>query len=369
VPRRRRTRAAVAATILAVAIAIIAAVLLSRPPGPPPRLLVGLDDDSAKWTSSPDGLLAHYRRLGVRAIRLWIPWHGEARPQGTTTVYLDRAEGLAVRGQRVVLAIFGFARDAPLSSSEQRRYCVFARRALARVPHARDVVIWNEANGPTYWPAAAGADAYARLLGRCWDELHAHRPDVNVIDSTASAHSPAAFLRSLGIAYRLSGRTRPLVDTFGHNPYPHGSREHPTARHFDGRIAMGDYPLLRAALRAAFAGTEQPLPGQGATTVWYLEDGYQSSVPRSRLHRYYGRESAADLASPTVQAVRVAAALRLAACQPGVGAFFNFELRDEDRLTGWQSGLLWRDGARKPAYDAYRLAAHAASGGDGCDRP
>jgi hypothetical protein len=366
---RAGKRATVVVMAAAVAVAIVTVVVLVRQPASPSRLLVGLDDDSAKWVASPDRLLAHYRRLGVRAVRLWIPWHGEAHPRGTTTVYLDRAERLAARGQRVVLAIFGFARDAPVTAPEVRRYCAFARNVLGHVHRARDVVIWNEANAPTYWPPASGAAGYERLLARCWDVLHAQRRDVNVIDSTASAHAPAAFVLRLGAVYRLSGRTRPLVDTFGHNPYPHGSREPPTARHGTGRIAIGDYALLRAALQTAFSGTGQPLPGQGETTVWYLEDGYQSSVPHPRRPPYYGRETAADLASPELQAARVAGALLLAACQPGVGAFFNFELRDEDRLAGWQSGLLWRDGTSKPAYDAYRTAALAARGGGDCAGP
>ncbi len=34
----------------------------------------------------------------------------------------------------------------------------------------------------------------------------------------------------------------------------------------------------------------------------------------------------------------------------------NFGLLDEDRLGGWQAGLLWRDGTRKPSYDTFKAA-------------
>jgi hypothetical protein len=342
------------AALVVAAIAAIVAVLLVTRPAPAPRLLVGIDDDSVKWVDRPDGPLADYRRLGVRAVRLWIPWHGEARPRGVTTVYLDRAEALARRGVRVVLAVFGFAQDAPTTPETQRRYCAFARRALARVPSARDVVVWNEANSPAYWPSDAGPAAYAALLGRCWDALHAERGDVNVLDSTASAHDPASFLRGLGAAYRASGRTRPLVDTFGHNPYPLGTRK---------GIGLHDYRELLAMLRLAFADTGQPLPGEDGTTVWYLEHGVQTTVPEAKRGFYYGRESVDTLAADE-QAREVADALLVAACQPDVGAFFNFELVDEDRLRGWQSGLLWRDGTRKPAYAAFRRAAETVADGD-----
>lgn len=355
--RRRFGNPSIRWTALALAVVAIAAavtVVLVTRPAPAPRLLVGIDDDSVKWLDRPDGPLAHYRRLGVEAVRLWIPWHGEARPRGVTTVYLDRAEALAQRGQRVVLAVFGFARDAPTTTPAQGRYCAFVRRALARVPSVRDVVVWNEANSPTYWPESAGPAVYASLLGRCWDVLHAERSDVNVLDSTASAHDPAGFLRGLGAAYRASARARPLVDTFGHNPYPLGEQ---------GGIGLHDYPDLLATLRLAFEGTPQPLPGDGGTTVWYLEHGFQTAIPRAKRGFYHGRENVETLAADT-QARRVADALLLAACQRGVGAFFNFELVDEDRLRGWQSGLLWRDGTRKPAYAAFRRAAEAVADGD-----
>ena len=54
------------------------------------------------------------------------------------------------------------------------------------------------------------------------------------------------------------------------------------------------------------------------------------------------------------QASQIRDALLLARCQPHVGAFFNFELLDEDRLAGWQSGVLWRDGTHKDSYDTFR---------------
>ena len=331
---------------MAAAAAVAAVVLLLHRPTVPPRLLVGLDDDSAKWIARPDGPLADYHALGAVAVRLWIPWRGEARPQGVTAVYLRRAERLARRRVRVVLAVFGFAHEAPVAPRAQARFCGFARAALARVADARDVVVWNEANNPTYWPRQAGAAAYERLLARCYDTLHAARNDVNVLDSTSSSHEPGDFIRALGAVYRASGRERPLVDSFGHNPYP--------VRH---GIAQDGYPRLRAALRDAFRRTPQPL-----APVWYLEDGFQSTVPPSKRRFYRGRENVETIAA-SVQAEEVRDAILRASCQRGVGAIFNFERVDEVRLAGWQSGLRWHDGTRKPSYDAFRTAAAAVRAG------
>lgn len=335
-------------------LAVAAVVLVVRRP-PPQHLLVGVDDDTAKWTARPDAVLRLDRELGVEAVRLWIPWHGAAAPRGRTTTYLRRAEGLAHGGQRIVLAVFGFRADAPVTKPERDRYCAFVGRALSLAPSVRDVVVWNEANARMYWPPSAGAPAYEALLAHCWDVVHALDRPVKVIDSTASRHSPEAFLRALGHAYRASGRTHPLVDVFGHNPYPNGSSEPPATTHSVGMLGEGDYDRLVSVLRAAFRGTAQPAPGDdGGAPIWYLEDGFQTAVPRLRLARYDGRETARSLLSPAGQAQRLRAALLLAACQPAVGAFFNFELTDEDRLAGWQSGLLWRGGQRKPAFEAFR---------------
>jgi hypothetical protein len=56
------------------------------------------------------------------------------------------------------------------------------------------------------------------------------------------------------------------------------------------------------------------------------------------------------------QATQLRDAILLAYCQPAVSGFLNFGLLDEDRLGGWQAGLLWRDGSRKPSYDAFKSA-------------
>jgi len=279
------------------------------------------------------------RALGADAVRIWAPWHGETAPTGARLVELTRAED-AARYTTVVLAVFGFARETPRTPNEQARFCSYARRALAIVHDARAVVVWNEANAPTFWNGTPGD--YESLLARCYDVLH--RRGVTVLDSTASGHAPEAFLRTVAAAYRASGRTRPLVDAFGHNPYPQTPTESPSAQHRVGFVGEGDYTRLRQALRAF-----------GTPDVWYLEDGYQSSVPHPLRSHYDGSENVTTLA-PAAQARLLRSAIALAACQPHVRAFFNFELVDEPRLGGWQSGLLWRGVHRKPAAAAFAAA-------------
>jgi hypothetical protein len=89
-------------------------------------------------------------------------------------------------------------------------------------------------------------------------------------------------------------------------------------------------------------------------------------IPRGKRRYYHGEETDRYVLQPVApadaepwvrdQASQIRDALLLARCQPHVGAFFNFELLDEDRLSGWQSGVLWRDGTHKASYDSFRAA-------------
>jgi hypothetical protein len=341
---------------------------------PSTPFVIGVDDDHSKWLARPDGLVAKYRDLGLEAVRLTIPWRrGQSRPTHVR-VYLHRAAALMQRGQRVVISVFGRPSEAPLDASSRTQYCNFLHYVLVRIPF-RDVAIWNEVNSPQFWPRSGGAPAYEELLAACWRRLHGLRRDVNLISTTAAHYDPAGFVRALGEAYRARGRTQPILDTFGHNPYPDNAAEPPWVQHDDPRtVGQGDLGRLLDAIEAAFSGTAQPLPGEGRTTVWYLETGFQTSIPKSKRRFYRGEETdpyvlppvAPEGSEPWVrdQAAQLRDALLFARCQPEVGAFFNFELLDEDRLAGWQSGVLWRDGTEKASYAAFKAAVQLVRSGD-----
>lgn len=356
-------------------LAIAAAAAAGSEPGEHPSdFVIGVDDDHSKWLSRPDGLVAKYRDLGFEAVRITIPWRrGQSRPTNVR-IYLHRAAMMIQRGQRVIISVFGKPSEAPLDATGRRQYCDFLHYVLLRIPF-RDVVIWNEANSPQFWPASAGAPAYEALLAACWRRLQSLPREINVISTTAAHYDPAGFVRALGDAYRERGRRHPILDTFGHNPYPNNASEPPWVRHDDARtIGQGDLDRLLRAIEDGFGETAQPLPGEGRTTVWYVETGFQTIVPREKRRFYRGEETdrfvvpplASEGAEPWVrdQAGQLRDALLLARCQPAVGAFFNFELLDEDRLAGWQSGLLWRDGTHKPSYDSFKAAVQLVRSGE-----
>jgi len=108
---------------------------------------------------------------------------------------------------------------------------------------------------------------------------------------------------------------------------------------------------LVSALKKAF-GTVAP--------IWYLEDGFQTT---GGAPLYAGPETEKHPVSEQEQAAQLTAAVTLAYCQPGVTGFFNFELRDDASLDGWQSGLLRPDWSAKPAFVAYVQAIAAAKDG------
>jgi hypothetical protein len=340
------------------------------------KLIVGVTDDTAKWMSRQEGIVGVHRDLRLMAVRVTLPWKPEQiHPTRLQQIYLHRIARMLQLNERIVLAVYKRARFAPTTPRLRRQYCSFLRGVVRRLPLIHDVEVWNEANSPTYWPQNDGAAKYAALLARCYDVLHRRSPATNVVSSTASRHDPAGFIFDLGNAYRMRGRARPLFDTFGHNPYPVNSAEPPWTRHpASDAIGEGDYETLMNVLQTAFEGTNQPLPGSGRVTIWYVEDGFQT-LPQPDKRRFYrGKENdrhAIPAFTPEVdgvdavdQASQLRDAIQLAYCQPAVSGFLNFGLLDEDRLGGWQSGLLWQDGTRKPSYDAFKAAIAEARRGD-----
>ncbi len=392
---------------VSVAVAALAVCLIATPSGrAQPGMLVGVSDDFFKI----EGALgtSYAGDLGLGAVRVTLHWPGGATALAAEDAAdLDRA---VATGRRVVVSVYGDWQDAPQDASERDAYCSYVRDVLVREPQIRDVVIWNEPNLSIFWrsqfdPAGKPASpaAYEALLARCWDVLHAARPDVNVIapalcpwgsDSPDGpltvSNSPVVFIRELGAAYRASGRTQPIFDTVGHHIYGESPGERPWRTHpYSRRIAEGDLTKLVTGLQDAFAGTAQPVPGRpaGARTadVWYMEAGYETLPDAGKAYLYTGRETSNALpallgdtpwtelppaasAAPD-QATQLRDAVRLAYCQPSVGAFFNFLLRDQDDLGFWQSGVLWADRTPKGSYGAFRdVIREVAAGTVDCSK-
>ena len=316
-----------------------------------PHLLVGVDDDTLKWTREPArASSAGSSRSARRPCALWVPWHGEARPTGRGSTSSRARRQAAQRDTRRARRLRLRARHADDTAGAAHASARTRARALALVPHASAVVVWNEANSPTYWSGTAAQ--YAVALARCYDVLH--RRGLTVLDSTASAHAPRRFLRD---ARRRVPRER---------------------THAAARRRVRSQPVPATSDRAAERRARAPASSARATTRGSSRSSATAFgrapddlVSRGRLpvdgaappgSHYDGRENVATIA-PALQAQQLGDAIRLAACQPHVRAFFNFELVDETRLAGWQSGLVWRGVHRKPAAAAFAAAARQAAAG------
>jgi hypothetical protein len=381
----------------------------ATPPDGSP-FLVGFADDLPRKAGT--AATAPMLDLGATAVRFTLRRTGdETAISAAAAAELDRAVA-AASGLRVVLTVFGPPDAAPQTAVDRDRFCAYARSALARYPAIRDVIVWNEPNVSAFWRpqfapggASVAPGAYEALLARCWDVLHAFRADVNVLGPATSAagndnpnaasnvsHSPGAFIRGVGSAYRASGRTLPILDTVAHHPYGDTPGERPWRRHIGTKtIALGDWNKLLQSLAAAFDGTAQPLPGQCAggrcVAIWYTEHGFQTLVPPEKAGLYTGAENEAgvlrddaggepdspppaETSTAPDQRTQVLDAVRLAACQPYVGAYLSFLVRDEAILSGWQSAPLWADGSAKGSAPALPSAfAPAARGTAACGAP
>jgi hypothetical protein len=80
--------------------------------------------------------------------------------------------------------------------------------------------------------------------------------------------------------------------------------------------------------------------------IWITEYGYQTN-PTDPIFGVTWSKQAAYL----TQAVAIARR------HPRIDMFLWFLLLDEERLGGWQSGLVAFDGRRKPSFNAFRRAA------------
>jgi hypothetical protein len=369
-------------------VVVLAALVAPWPAGAEPGLLVGAREDGLKWSTGPT--LAVARDLGLRSIGITLTWQRGQLDLSSLDAMLVNQAVVQGAGIRIVVSVFSPYGETPLDERGRDEYCTYVSRLITRYPQINDVVIWNEPNLSFFWrpqyDAAGMSEAPARymaLLGHCWDVLHTLRPSVNVVGPATSvwgndnpnafsnvSHSPTSFIKAMGAAYRASGRTRPLFDTFGHHPYPTRSNERPWVAHSDELIvSLGDVDRLVARLQEAFGGTGQATP-QAGLPIWYLETGYQTQIDDDKQRQYTGVEnwpgSVPDMvpgAAPAKppddspapdQATQLADSLRMMYCQPHVAAVFNFLIRDEIDLSGWQSGLLWADGSRKDSYDDFR---------------
>lgn len=381
--------------VAALCASALAAAAAAAPASAGPGLFVGVQEENISTLTTGVPVV---RDLGLSALRVPIQWRpGLATLDPEQQASLDALVASASR-IRLLANVWSLGVDAPRDDVARAQFCSFARSVAVRYRAIKDVLVGNEPNKPLFWQpqfhpdgSSASPAAYTALLAHCYDVLHAARRDVNVVAPALSpagndnpnarsniSHTPMTFIRRMGEAYRASGRTRRLFDTWAHNAYGSHSAERPWARHDrTTQISQGDWEKHRATLLFAFAGTPQAVPGQcyggGCVWIWYTETGFQTTPDEAKRALYRDEENVltvpdeagGDPALPWSelpprapdQATQVVDAVRLAYCQPYVQAIFNFGLVDHASLARWQSGFLWPDWTPKDSYPAVKQVA------------
>jgi hypothetical protein len=352
--------------------------------------LVGVVEDS---TRQPEADAARARVQAVKdagfdAIRItsiWAPGRTEPEP-GELDVLRNVADAAEDLDVRLFIAVYQAGSATTPRTDEARGQFSSYVASLARQLPVRDFIIGNEPNLNRFWMPQFGpggedvaAQDYMLLLADSYDALKAVSDDVNVIggalaprgsDNPALArdtHSPTAFLRDLGAAYRQSGRDAPLMDTLAYHPYETNSSVPPGNPHPNSTtMTLGDYDRLVTLLGEAFDGT--PQEGEDLP-ILYTEFGVESRIPPNKQDLYEGQEFASvKPVDEQTQADHYEKAIRLAYCQKTVIGILLFHVYDEIDLRGWQSGTRYVDDTPKASYEPVKQAAEAARRGDvNCD--
>ncbi|HSC51083.1 MAG TPA: hypothetical protein VLD16_12540 [Gaiellaceae bacterium] len=342
--------------------------------------VVGTVDDSLAQQSPQfaQAQVDNSRDAGFDAAIVSATWRrGQRRPPASAVAVLRNVARATARDhmQLMLVVWHGLAAETPRSPSERADFAAYAAALVKALPQVTAVIVGNEPNLSTFWKpqfGAGGSDAAARayedLLARSYDSVKAARPGLLVLGGALSprgadrpggsrpTHSPTRFLYDLGVAYRGSGRTRPLMDAFAIHPYMQASRDTPAGAHPNNTtITLADYPKLVRLLDAAFRGTAQEA---AHLPIYYTEFGVQTPVPAPKRRFYSDLASAAstDTVPYATQAAYYRRALELAYCQPTVRGLFVFHTFDEASLNGWQSGLYFADRTPKPSLPAFKRA-------------
>jgi hypothetical protein len=372
---------------LALAVAVVVLALVGCGGGDDKKdFLAGVVEDS---TRLPEAAAAKARvravqDAGFNAMRItsiWSPGQTEPTP-AELRILRNVAEAADGLGVRLFIAVYhAGSATTPRTDTDRSDFAAYVA-SLARQLPTRDYIIGNEPNLNRFWMPQFGpggedvaAQDYELLLAESYDALKAVSDDVNVLggalaprgsdrpDLPRDTHSPTAFLRDLGLAYRESGRDKPIMDMLAYHPYETNSSVPPGNPHPESTtMTLGDYDRLRTLLGEAFDGTAQE--GEDLP-ILYTEFGVETRIPDEKAGLYEGKEFASvKPVSEDVQAGHYEKAIRLAYCQETVIGILLFHVFDELDLRGWQSGVRYVDDTPKASYVPVKRAAEEAIAGE-----
>lgn len=356
----------------------LAAVLFPLTASAEPRMLVGFQDDpSLRWRDDRQTIFDLAQQAHAGIVRTTVYWSriAEKRPANATSPFdsayrfddLDEfVRNAGLHGMEVMLTIWGT--PAWANAGKGQNYAPtrltdlqnFARALATRYsgrfpgyPFVRYYTIGNESNlgqflSPQYdskgKPVAPAI--YARMYRAAYAGIKQGNPRALVGIGETSARGRDHVLgqagtqesESPGKFAELLSLQRPVLrfDAWSHHPYPTSPNQRPTQRVRWPNVTLTQLPKFEESLDAWFNRKEIP--------IWITEYGYETKpgephgVTRSQ------------------QAAYARQAINIAANDPRVSMFIWFILRD-DPTSAWQSGLVDRNGTRKPAFGVFASLA------------
>jgi hypothetical protein len=317
----------------------------------------------------------------VRVTAIWTPGLSGVPPDQLEALRSIAAAG-DFYGIKIVVTVMPFGSSVtPLTPKARAEFASFAADVVSQTT-IREVIVGNEPNLNRYWMPQFGpkgedvaAPAYVAMLAEAYDAIKEVDPTTFVLGGSVSprggddpgsirhTHSPTAFITDMGLAYRASGRTTPIMDGLAFHPYGESSSTPPDFLHpRSTSIGLADYPKLVSLLGRAFNGTSQ---SGSKLPIVYDEYGIDSKIPARKATLYHGREPATTRpVSERLQAERYSQALLMAACQPTVRGFLIFHVTDERDYNRWQSGLYYPDGTPKTSLTLVRQTIDEVRVGD-----
>jgi len=349
------------------------------------RMLIGFYDD-AQVIGNPTYAFTQLRTLRAGIVRTTLDWSLVAKrrpkkPADPADAAYDwtAIDKVLVEAKKknilVLLAVFGTPRWAgPARNRLPRRVLdlrLFATAAALRysgtykvtegegenqvvrtLPSVRRWLAWNEPNNPVFlkpqwkmvnrkWRVQAAYD-YAKICSAIWAGVHATRlPGQKVAcgatgprgndapRSSRPSTSPLVFMTWL----RRAGLRK--MDAYAHHPYYGHRSEKPTTKSLSKKsVTIANIGDLIKQLDRLYGRKMR---------LWITEYGYQTNPP----DRLFG-------VSYRNQATYMQQAFTLAKKTRRIDMMIWFLIRDEPRLSGWQSGVLTRRGARKPSYRTFQ---------------
>jgi hypothetical protein len=357
-------------------------------------LRVGVAEDTTGFEDGGAAIYSQMQANGMTAVRATVLWDETQPTEIRGEDALARSvEAAVANGLEVSMAISPVRATAVTGTYDGTelfaQYCLLVAQAF---PQVKNLIIGNEPNQPRFWRPqfdsqgkfVSGA-AYERLLARTYDVLKGYDASIRVIgiglsprggdDPNKPDHidtSPVHFIHDMGVAYRASARSGPLMDEVGFHPYPNPNKtDDPPAKGYQWPNAgLTQLSRLQQAFWDAFHDTGQPTFEETGVewnhllepVKWALDEtAYQVSTVG--LPGYTGADRSTRLVSEATQAKYYAQIVNMYACDSRVASILFFKWVDETRLEGYQSGFQSLDGTLRPVASAVQGAIEAGCTG------